>query len=80
MREDISDPHKLAAKADEIWQSSSARSVNSVSATSLVSPGSDDSVNALRQRPQPCPASCVAPRPAPRALHPPSSSTTSDLC
>ena len=31
MREDISNPRKLAAKADEIWQSSSARSVNAVS-------------------------------------------------
>ena len=34
MTEDISDPRKLAAKADEIWQSSSTRSVNAVSATS----------------------------------------------
>ena len=39
MREDISDPRKLAAKADKIWQSSSARSVNAVSATSLAPPG-----------------------------------------
>ena len=35
MREDISDLRKLAAKADKIWQSSSARSVNAESATSL---------------------------------------------
>ena len=47
MKEDISDPCKLAAKADELWQSSSVRSVNSVSATSPVSPGSDDSVKTL---------------------------------
>ena len=80
MREDISNPRKLAAKADEIWQSSSARSVNSVSATSPVSPGSDDSVNTLRQRPQPRTASRVAPCPAPRSARPPSSSTTSDIC
>ena len=80
MREDISDPCKLAAKADEIWQSSSARSVNAVSATSLAPPGYDDSVNALCRRPQPCPASSVAPRPASRPSHPPYSSTTSDLC
>ena len=80
MKEDISDPYKLAAKADEIWQSSSARSVNTPSATSPVSTGSDDSVNTLRQLPQPQPASHVAPRPAPRPVHPPSSSTTSNLC
>ena len=53
MKEDISDPRKLAAKADEIWQSFSARSVNTLSATSSVSPGSDDSFNYLRQCPQP---------------------------
>ena len=48
MREDISDPPILAAKADEIWQSSYARSVNAVSVTFFsVSAGSDDSVNAL---------------------------------
>ena len=47
MKEEISDPRKLAAKADKIWQSSSARSVNALSATSPVSPGSDDSVNTL---------------------------------
>ena len=80
MREDISDPRKLAAKADKIWQSSSARSVNAVSATSPVPPGYGDSINALCQGPQPCPASSVAPRPAPHASHPPSSSTTFDLC
>ena len=76
MREDISDPRKLAAKADQIWQSSSA------SATSPSPPGFDDSVKALRQHPQPRPASCVAPCPAPHASHPPapSSSATSDLC
>ena len=77
MREDISDPHKLVAKADKIWQSSSARSVNAVSATS---PVSDDSVKSLRQRPQPRPASLVAPIPAPCPARPSSSSTTSDLC
>ena len=44
MKEDIYDPIKLAAKADEIWKSSSARSVILLSATSPVSPGSDDSV------------------------------------
>ena len=33
MREVISNPRKLAAKADEIWQSSFARSVNTVSPT-----------------------------------------------
>ena len=43
MREDISNPRKLAAKADKIWQSSSAKSVNAVSATSPAPPGCDDS-------------------------------------
>ena len=62
MKEDISDPRKVAAKADKIWQSSSARSVNALSTTSPVSFGSDDSVNTHQQRPQPRPASCVAPR------------------
>ena len=80
MREDISNPRKLAAKADEIWQSSFPRSVNTVSATSRSPPGCDDYVNALCQSAQPRPASHVAPRPAPRASHPLSSSTTSDLC
>ena len=78
MRVDISDPCNLVAKAGEIWQSSSARSVNAISATSQASPGCDDSINTLRQRP--CPASNVPPHPAPHASHPPSSSTTSDLC
>ena len=71
MREDISNPRKLAAKADEIWQSSFPRSVNTVSATSRSPPGCDDYVNALCQSAQPRPASHVAPRPAPRASHPP---------
>ena len=79
MREYTSDPHKLAAKADEILQSSSPRSVNAVFATSPASPGCDDSVNALQQHPQPRPASPVAPCPAPRPSCPLSSSTTSDL-
>ena len=48
MKEDISDPRKLAAKADKIWQSSSTRSVNTVSATSLAPPVYDDSVNSPR--------------------------------
>ena len=47
MREDISDPHKLTAKADKIWQSSSARSVNAVFAASPPLPDQDDFVNAL---------------------------------
>ena len=38
MREDILDRHKLAAKADKIWQLSSARSVNVLSAVSLMLP------------------------------------------
>ena len=80
MKEDISDPRKLAAKADELWQSSSIRSVNAVSATSPVSPGSDDSVNTLPQRSQPLPASRVAPCPASRPVCPPSPGTTSGLC
>ena len=47
MREDISDPRMLAAKADEeICQFSSARSVNTESATSPSSPGFDDSIDA----------------------------------
>ena len=53
MREDISDPRKLAAKAGESWQSSSARSVNTVLATSPSPNDLDDSVNPLRQCPQP---------------------------
>ena len=79
MRENISDPPKLAAKADEIWQSSTIRSVNTVSTTSPSPPGFDDSINDLHQRPQPRPASHVAPRSA--ASHPPalSSSSTSNL-
>ena len=80
MREEISFPRKHAAKADKIWQSSFARSVNPVSATSPAPPGYDESVNTHHQHSQPCPASSVAPRPAPRFSHPPSSSTTSDLC
>ena len=80
MREDISDPRKLAAKADEIWQSSFARSVNAVSATSQDPLNYDDSINPLRQCPQPCPAFHVAPRPAPHASQPTSSSATFDLC
>ena len=65
MREEISNPSKLAAKADEIWQSSSARSVNTVSAASPSLPDQDDYINPLSQRPQPCPAPHVAPCPAP---------------
>ena len=38
MREDIKDPRKLDAKADEIWQSASSRSVNVVSTASPSSP------------------------------------------
>ena len=59
MREDIFEAPKLAAKADEIWQSSYFISVNDVSPT--------DSINALRQQFQPVTASSVAPRPASRA-------------
>ena len=51
MREDISDPGKLAAKADEIWQSSFPRSVDPVSAPSQAPPVCDDSVNDLHQCP-----------------------------
>ena len=72
MREDISDPCKLAAKADEIWQSSSARSVNTVYTTTQDPLNYDGSINALRQRSQPHPAFRVAPRPAPNASQPPS--------
>ena len=80
MGEDIPDLHKLATKADEIWQSSATRSVNAVSATSMAPPGCEDSAIALRQHPQSHPASHVAPCPTPRPAHPLSSSTTSDLC
>ena len=59
MREDIFEAPKLAAKADEIWQSSYFISVNDVSPT--------DSINALRQQFQPVTASRVAPRPASHA-------------
>ena len=52
MREDLSNPLKLADKADEIQQSSSARTVNAVSTTSPSPPDLDDFVNALR--PAPC--------------------------
>ena len=65
MREDILDPRKQAAKADDIWQSSSARSVNVVSAVSPPLPDQDEFVQALPQCPQPCPAPHVAPCPAP---------------
>ena len=77
MREDISDPSKLAVKDDEIWQSSSARSVNIVSAISLSPNDLDDSVNALHQCPQPRPAPCLAPCPPPHASHPPALSFSS---
>ena len=82
MREDISDPCNLAAKADKIWQSSSARSLNAVSATLMSPSGLDDSISTLCQRPQPHPAPCIATCPDPCApcLPAPSSSTTSDLC
>ena len=82
MREDISDPRKLAAKADEIWPSSYARSVKTVSAASPPLPAQDDVLNALCQRPQLCPAPCVAPSPTPSTAHPPapSSAQNSDLC
>ena len=52
MREEISDPHKLAVEADEIWQSSSAQSVKDLSPASQPLPDQDDYINALRQRPQ----------------------------
>ena len=79
MGEDIFNPRKLAA--DEIWQSF-AKSVKAVSATSLSPPGLDDSVKALPQRPQSCPAPHVAPCPAPHASHHPAlySSSSSHLC
>ena len=51
-----------------------------VSATSPAPPGCDDSVNSLCQHAQPRPAFCFAPCPAPRPSHPPSSSTTCELC
>ena len=81
MRKDISNPCKLAAKADEIWQSYSTRSVNSVSTASLSSHDLND-VNTLPQPPQPRPAPCVGPRPASHTSHPqpPSSSCKSSLC
>ena len=68
MRKDILDPPKLAAKADEIWQSSSTRSVNTDSAASPPLPAQNDVLNALRQRPQPHPAPHVASCIAPHAL------------
>ena len=72
MREDIKDPRKLPAKADEIWQSASDWSVNVVSAASP--PGQvpeEAALNSLSQRPPPCPASCAAPCPAPHTTRPP---------
>ena len=88
MRENISDPRKPAAQVDDIWQSSSTRSVNAVSADSLPIlcrffadspplPDQDEFVQAIRQHPQPCPAPCAAPCPAPHALHPPPQPLTS---
>ena len=46
------------------------RSVNAVFATSLSLPAHDDVLNTLRQHPQPHAVPCVAPGPAPCAVHP----------
>ena len=49
MKEDIKDPRKLAAKADEIWQSASDLSVNVVSVAPPPGQVSDEAaLNALR--------------------------------
>ena len=76
MREDIKDPRKLAAKADEIWQSASEQSINAVSWASPPAPApvlEDSALTALRQsqppRPTPRPTPRAAPCPAPHSTH-----------
>ena len=83
MREDIKDPRKLPAKADEIWQSASDQSDNVVSAASPPVPVPEDAaLNALRQQPPPCPSPPAAPCPAPYSICPaaPSSSQNYNHC
>ena len=77
MREDIKDPRKLAAKADEIWQSAFDQSIYMVSVASPQVPVQEDAaLNALHLCPPPRPAPLAATCPAPRTARPtaPSSS------